>query len=299
MTNRTIAIMMPGDMGHAVGRVLREHGHDVFTCLQGRGEHSHTLSRSAGLREVDTWADVVDQADMILSILPPAAAIDLASGIAALMQELGKTPLYVDCNAVSPDTAQKVAAIITAAGAPFIDTGIIGMAPGKVANSEGPRFYVSGPELSAMLALDGQGIRVIEAGENYGEASGLKMTYAGLTKGTWTLHTAVLLAAKRLGVLDTLLQEFAFSQSAALSAMRAQVPFIPADSERWIGEMEEIASTLSDAGVTSGFHDGAAEIFRLLAKTPLARETRADMDRSRSLEDALSIYEEYLPKQDQ
>ena len=118
MTNRTIAIMMPGDMGHAVGRVLREHGHDVFTCLQGRGEHSHTLSRSAGLREVDTWADVVDQADMILSILPPAAAIDLASGIAALMQELGKTPLYVDCNAVSPDTAQKVAAIITAAGAP-------------------------------------------------------------------------------------------------------------------------------------------------------------------------------------
>ena len=258
------------------------------------------LSRSAGLREVDTWADVVDQADMILSILPPAAAIDLASGIAALMQELGKTPLYVDCNAVSPDTAQKVAAIITAAGAPVYRYRHHWYGTRQSCQQRGAAFlcFRSRTERPCWL-WDGQGIRVIEAGENYGEASGLKMTYAGLTKGTWTLHTAVLLAAKRLGVLDTLLQEFAFSQSAALSAMRAQVPFIPADSERWIGEMEEIASTLSDAGVTSGFHDGAAEIFRLLAKTPLARETRADMDRSRSLEDALSIYEEYLPKQDQ
>lgn len=295
MTTQTIAILMPGDMGHAVGRVLLQHGHDVITCLLGRGEHTCSLSRQAGLREVDSLDDVVLQADMILSILPPAAAEEQANAVATAMRNTGKTPVYVDCNAISPQTAQRVARIVTDAGASFIDTGIIGLAPGRAGNSEGPRFYVSGDVLEPMLALDGHGIRVVKAGDHYGEASGLKMVYAGLTKGTWTLHTAILLAAKRLGVLDTLLEEFAFSQASALSAMRAQVPFIPADSNRWIGEMEEIASTLSDTGVTSGFHDGAAAIFRLLAETPLAQETRADMDRSRTLEQALEIYADHLP----
>lgn len=292
MTTETIAILMPGDMGHAVGRALKEHGHEVLCALDGRGEHTRALAADAGLQDVGSIGAVVAGADMILSILPPASALSQAEAVAGAMAEQGRRPVYVDCNAISPDTAKAVAGVITGVGAPFIDAGIIGLAPGK---GGGTRFYVSGPDVAPMLALDGKGFQVIRTGENYGEASALKMVYAGLTKGTWTLQTAVLLAAQKLGVIEPLLEEFEGSQAPALKAMRARVPFLPADSARWIGEMEEIAATFASAGVTPGFHDGAADIFRILAQTPYASETRATLDTSRTLEEALATYEKYVP----
>lgn len=288
---KTIAILMPGDMGHAVGRVLREHGFDVITALEGRSEHSLRLAQEAGLRDVGSLERVVDAADLILSILPPAAAVDQAKSVATAMKDRGRTPVYIDCNAISPDTAREVSAVILEAGALFIDAGIVGLAPGK---GTGPRFYVSGPNVEPMLELDGKGFQVIAAGNNVGEASSLKMVYAGLTKGTWTLQTAVLLTAQELGVADALLEELEFSQGAALEAMRARIPFLPADSARWVGEMEEIAATFAAAGVHSGFHEGAADIFKILAQTPFAEETRATMDTSRTLEEALPVYGKYV-----
>ena len=291
MDLQRIAILMPGDMGHAVGRALIAHGHDVICCLDGRSAHSRALAAQGGLRDVGSLRAVVETADLILSILPPAAALGLAQDVATEMVATGKTPIYMDCNAIAPETAKAVGEVITKVGAKFIDAGIIGMAPGR---GGGPRFYVSGADHGLVLSLDGKGFQVIGMGDEIGQASAIKMTYAGLTKGTWTLHTAVLMAAERLGVSDALLAEFEHSQNATLGAMRARVPFIPADSARWVGEMEEIAKTFSDAGVTPGFHDGAAEVFRVLERTPFAAETRADMDRARTLEDALAEYVKHL-----
>ena len=54
--------------------------------------------------------------------------------------------------------------------------------------------------------------------------------------------------------------------------------------------MEEIAQTFADAGVTPHFHDGAADIFRVLAQTPFASETRETIDQQRTMEDALKVY---------
>lgn len=293
MAPQTIAILMPGDMGHGVGRALLEHGKEVITALDGRSERTKGLAAAAGLEDVGSITDVVRQADLILSILPPDFAIPQAEAVAAAMQSEGRTPVYVDCNAVSPNTAIKVGEIISAAGAPFIDCGIIGLAPGKPG---GTRFYVSGADTSPMSALGGMGFDVTSIGDEPGRASALKMSYAGLTKGTWTLHTAVLMAARQLGVLPELLDEFRISQGAALQAMEGRVPKLPADSGRWIGEMEEIAATFADAGVTSGFHDGAAEIFRVLAQTPFAAETRETWDLSRTMEQSLEEYVKHLGK---
>jgi len=155
---------------------------------------------------------------------------------------------------------------------------------------------VSGPDVGALSDLDGQGIQVRPVGAEIGQASALKMTYAALTKGTWTLHTALLMTAARTGVLPDLLAEFDYSQKTALAAMRSTIPRLPADSGRWVGEMEEIARTFAEAGVTSGFHDGAAEIFRVLSRTPFANETRQTMDTTRTLEDALAVYVDHLDR---
>ncbi len=293
MKSQTIAVLMPGDMGHAVGRVLRERDHDVITCLNGRSAHTHKLAKDAGLRDVRSLTDIVEEADLILSILPPAAAVNQARAIAHELKRTRATTTYVDCNAVSPQTVREIANIIGAVDIPFIDAGIIGLAPGK---DVGPRFYVSGPDLAPMEHLHGQGFDVLAIGPEIGRASALKMAYAGLTKGTWTLYTSVLLAAQKLGVINELVNEFMHSQQAAITTMRARVPFLPADSARWIGEMEEIANTFKATGVTSRFHEGAAEIFRLLAQTPFAQENRETLDTDRTLEAALQVYEKFVPE---
>jgi len=287
----TVAILMPGDMGHGIGRALREHGHAVLTCLAGRSERTRKLAESAGIDDVADLETLTRRSDIILSILPPAKALPQARAVAQAMQATDARPVYVDCNAISPQTAMEVGEVISGAGAPFVDGGIIGLAPGKGGRT---RLHVSGDDTKPVEALDGHGFEVIPLGEGVGRASALKMCYAGLTKGTFTLHTAVLLAAERLGVGPEIYEEFAISQQGALDAMRRMVPKLPADSERWIGEMEEIASTFAGAGVPSGFHDGAAEIFRILARTPFASETRETMDTSRTVEQSIPVYAEAL-----
>jgi len=287
MADKTVAVLMPGDMGHAVGSALRHHGLDVVTCLAGRGDHTRRLSEKAGLRDLGDLDAVVGEAGLVLSILPPAAALDQARAVAGAMTRTGRTPVYVDCNAVAPASAAEIAAVVEAAGAPFIDAGIIGIRPALDGGGPGPRIHVSGADVAPMLALDGKGFRVLPVAGGVGRASALKMCYAGLTKGTWTLHTAVLLAAEAEGLLQPLLEEFRDSQGQALALMEARIPRLPADSGRWIGEMEEIAKTFRDAGVTPGFHEGAAAVFRLLAATPFAAETRETIDADRSMADTV------------
>lgn len=293
MSLPTIAILMPGDMGHGVGLALREHGHEVITSLTGRSERSRTLAEVGKLRDAGDLDATVDEADMILSILPPTSAVKLAEDVAAAMKRTGKTPIYVDCNAISPGTTVEVGAHITAAGANFIDAGIIGLAPNKSKNT---RFYVSGPDTTPMLVLNGKGFEVISLGETIGQASAMKMVYAASTKGSWTLWTSLLLTAERNGLQAPLIAEFEHSQPANLKAAQGKVPFLPADSARWIGEMEEIAKTFREADVTGGFMDGAAWVFELLSETPFASETRQTLDTSRTLEQSVVAYSKALDK---
>ena len=293
MTVETIAILSPGDMGHAVGRVLGQAGHRVITCLAGRSQRSRDLAAAGDIEDVGDLEALLRAADLVLSILPPTAAGEMAAAVAAAMARADARPTYADCNAISPESARRIGAIITGAGAPFIDGGIIGRAPGHGA---APRFYVSGADVAAMLALDGKGIAVKPLGPEVGRASGLKMCYAGLTKGTFTLHTAVLLAAEQLGLGTELAREFRASQPQVYDRMQAVVPRLPADSARWIGEMEEIARTFAAAGVTPDFHHGAAAIFALLAETPLAQETRESIDTTRGLDESIRVFAKHLAK---
>ena len=46
--------------------------------------------------------------------------------------------------------------------------------------------------------------------------------------------------------------------------MEKSIKKLPANAHRWIGEMQEIASTFEDFGVTSDFHKGAEKIYTLL-----------------------------------
>jgi L-threonate 2-dehydrogenase len=147
----TIAIMSPGDMGHAVGGVLRDAGLRVISQLNGRSERTRGLAARAGIEAVADDAALVREADMLLSILVPAAATALAERIARAVRRSGGALLYADCNAIAPQTARHIAEIVEGAGARFVDAGIIGPPPKPGASST--RFYASGPEAATFARL--------------------------------------------------------------------------------------------------------------------------------------------------
>jgi len=293
MPVQTVAIISPGDMGHAVGRALVEHGLDVITCLAGRSDRTRKLAELGKFRDLPTLEAMVSEADLVLSIMPSSAALDTARLVAQAMASVGKKRPYADCNAVSPETTRRIGREISRVGADYIDGGIIGQPPGKGVPT---RFFVSGERTDIVTELNGKGIDVRPIGAEIGRASAIKMCYAALTKGTNTLYTAVLVAAEVMGLTDELRKELLYSQQAAYKQMQARVPGLPPDSGRWIGEMHEIAATFEAAGVTPKFHQGAAEVYTLLASTPLAAENRETMDTSRGLEEVVRVFAQHLRK---
>ncbi len=282
MTIQTVAILSPGEMGSAVGEALGRSGLEVTTCLQDRSEYTRRNSERCGFREAPDLRSLVAGSDLILSILVPAEAMAVAESVARAMRDEGTGTAFADCNAVSPQTAGTIASIISEAGGVFIDAGIIG---GPPRSDYATRFYASGPGVSILEELDGRGITVVPVGDVSGRASAIKMCYAALTKGTAALQTALLIAAVRLGVFEELRSELLNSQRATYERMESSSRRLPSVAYRWIGEMEEIASTFEAAGVTPDFHRGAAEIFRLVSRSALADpKVSEDLDLQKAAE---------------
>ena len=275
-------------MGSGVGRELIARGFRVVTCLAGRSDRSAKLAAAAGIEIAESLDALVEAADLLLSILPPAAAESFAGEAAAALRRTGARPVFADCNAIAPATAHRVAARFEGTGAIVIDAGIIGNAPGKTALPT--RFYCSGPDTSALEALDGPNLSVRRLGDDVGRASAMKMVYAATTKGTFTLHAAALIAARVYGLSTPFHAELEESRPAAFADMNQRVPRLPLDAARWVGEMHEISETFAAAGLPADFHQGAAEVFELLARTPIAEETRETVNPSRTLDDALDIF---------
>lgn len=292
MSVKTLAILSPGDMGHSVGQALGANGFDVITCLAGRSERTKQLAEAGNIRDVETMEQLVTEADLILSILVPSQAPVIAGQVADALRATGQNTYFADCNAISPASTRSLADTINSAGGRFIDGGIIGGPPSR---GTPPRFYVSGEHAPVMTELDGKGIEIKNIGDEVGKASAIKMCYAAMTKGTNALQVALLTAAEALGVSDELRAEHESSQPNAVKAMNG-LTRLPANAHRWIGEMEEIAATFEQVGVTPHFHLGAAEIFRLLAQTPFANETPETIDKSRTIGETIKVVAEYLPE---
>jgi 3-hydroxyisobutyrate dehydrogenase-like beta-hydroxyacid dehydrogenase len=281
MDETTIGLLHPGEMGAAVGQCLAGAGHRVLWVPDGRSSATAARAAAAGLTGVGGGlAELVRRAEVIMSVSPPHAALDIARQVA------GFGGVYVDANAISPATAREVAGIIETGGANYVDGGIIGtppVMPGFI------RLYLSGPKAGDVRALfDGSPVdaRLVdhelragaeagvgaEAGAGagvgaggaggIGAASAVKMAYASWTKGTAALLLAARALARAEGVEDVLLAEWGISQPGLAERSAGAAGAAAAKGWRWIAEMEEIAATMAAAGLPEGFHQAAAEIYR-------------------------------------
>ena len=269
----TVGILSPGDMGHTVGQRLREHGLRVIAYLADRSARTRQLAAKAGIEEVSSYEILVQDADIVLSILVPAQAAAAAQKVAEALNRTGAELLFADCNAIAPQTARRIGEVVEDAGGHFVDASIIGPPPRREGTT---RFYASGTQAEELARLGEYGLDVPVVSGRVGDASAVKMCYAGLTKGLTALCTELLVAAEALGVRRALLEEYSTSQASMLQRIEGGLPGMPPKSRRWVGEMEEIAATMASVGLTPKFHEAAAEMYRFVGGTSLADRTPED-----------------------
>jgi 3-hydroxyisobutyrate dehydrogenase-like beta-hydroxyacid dehydrogenase len=262
----TIGLLHPGEMGSAVGGAARTAGALVLWASGGRSAATQKRAQDDGLQDVNTVERLIAESQVILSICPPASAVDVAQEVASY----GFGGTYVDGNAIAPDTTRDVGAIIAAAGATYVDGGIIGPPPRRPGVA---RLYLSGYAAEKVAALfAGSLLEAIVVAGPIGAASALKMAYAGWTKGQSALLLAIRALAVREGVDEALIAEWTKSQPDLLARSENALG-TARKAWRFVGEMEEIAKTFAAANLPDGFHLASAEIYRRLEEwkdTPTA-----------------------------
>jgi putative dehydrogenase len=252
-------------MGAAVGNRLRETGARVLTTLKGRSAASVERVARAQLEVIDDKEAIVREAGFILSIVPPGEAAALADRFRGPLTEASAKPVFVECNAVSPATVREIAESLAHSGCPFIDAGIIGGPPPAGRIDKGPRFYASGAVASRLMSLRKYGLDVTIVEGPIGAASGLKMAYAGLTKGLIALGAATIGGASRDGLASALRDELARSQPDLLQWLTPRIPDMFRKAYRWTDEMEQIGQFLGEAGMGATIYEGAARLYERIA----------------------------------
>ncbi len=247
----TIGILHPGAMGAAVGAALVGRGHEVVWASEGRSDATRARAEAAGLTDAGTVRVLAGRSDVVISLCPPEYAAEVGDALRAASY----VGVFVDANAVSPETARRIA--------PTVDGGVIGPPPQAAGTT---RLYLSGPgadEIADLFAGTTLDARVVD--DQIGSASALKMTYAAYTKGVSALLLALRETSRAHGVDDALLAEWEISQPQLARLSELAAKSAGAKAWRWIAEMEEIAATFAAAGQPDGFHRAAAEVYQSVA----------------------------------
>lgn len=253
----TIALTAPGMMGAGIGARLTAHGCRVIVPLEGRSQASLDRARKAGMAHAG-W-DELGQVDMILSVVSPEHAEATAERIAAANP--GARALYADLNAITPERARRIQTIAEGAGMRFSDGGIIGPPP---SDSADPVLYLSGPGAAEAAGLRAHGLRTEVLHGPVGEASALKLSYAGITKGLAALGATMMLAAARAGVEEQLLAELGVSQPGLTQDFARSIPGMLPKSGRWVSEMHEIAEFIGPDQPEHAIYRAAAALYERL-----------------------------------
>lgn len=255
----SVGVIHPGAMGVTVALAALSTGLRVVCTSEGRSAQTLDRANAAGLVVMPTLADVVAESDVLVSVCPPAAAVSVAEAVASL----GFSGTYVDANAVAPMTARAVSQLFS----DFVDAGIVGPPATQPATT---RLFLSGENAAKVGSIfEGSNLEPVVLDGGAGAASALKMCYAAWTKGTSAMLLAVRALAQHEGVEGPLLAEWARSQPGLVGRAERMAPVVSAKAWRFSGEMAEIASTFSAAGLPADFHVGAADIYERLGSLKL------------------------------
>ncbi len=283
----TVGVVSPGAMGSALAHVLRESGVRVVATAAGRSPRTVAFAQGCGLELLESLEAVVAAADTVLSVVPPGKAQEVAAELAGACRRTGVRPLVAELNAVSPDTAERIASRLATAGVDVVDGAISGPPP-RPERPGGTRIYLSGPRAEEVAGFRHPSLQLRVLGDRIGTASGLKMCTASIYKGIAALATHALLTAREHAVVDHVLDDVRQQYPELASGLPSTVALAATKAGRYVDEMREIAATQAAAGLTPALFEGIARVFAAVATSALAAEPPEQVDVDRQLEDILS-----------
>jgi 3-hydroxyisobutyrate dehydrogenase-like beta-hydroxyacid dehydrogenase len=247
-----VGIIHPGAMGAVLAG---EASGPVMWASEGRSHQTVERAAAYGLVDQGSLDDLVAHAEILISVCPPHAAVEVAKQV----DGLGFDGIYVDANAIAPATVRQIATRFDR----FVDGGIVGPPPTEAGLA---RLYLAGADADTVAALwNGSNLDARVMGGEIGSASALKAAYAGWTKGSTALLLAVRAYAEANGVGDELIAEWETSIPGLAERAEGSASRVGRKAWRFEGEMAEIAAAMQAAGLPEGFHDAAREIFHRLS----------------------------------
>jgi len=253
-------------MGSALGAALVRGGERVVATVAGRSVRTARLAGQAGLELMPDMRSVIAEADVVLSVVPPAAAPVVASEVVRA-SEPSSSLLLVDLNAIAPATALRIASTAAEGGVDVVDGSISGPPPWRPGTT---RIYVSGARSREIATLPFDGVELIVVSDEVGAASAVKMSTASVYKGTSALLAQALLTARANGVLDHVVSDLRAGAPELAANVERRLTSAAAKSGRYVGEMHEIASAQTAAGLTPGLFGAMADVYEAMARTRLA-----------------------------
>ncbi|MGX7677992.1 DUF1932 domain-containing protein [Jatrophihabitans sp. DSM 45814] len=261
----TIGIYSPGAMGSGLGLAWQRGGARVVTTLAGRSARTQELSR--GLEILPDLEAVVAVADVVVSVGPPALAGAFAEAIAQACQATGSHPVVADVNAISPETLAELAATLAGVGCEVLDGSISG---GPPTETSATRLYLSGPSADRISQWPATGLVYRVVGDQLGTASAVKMCTAAIYKGFAGLLAQSLRTSRTHGVTAEVLADLQSAFGPQLTGAASLIAAAAAKSDRYPGEMREIARTQSVAGLPASLYLAFAEVYEDMNRTELA-----------------------------
>ena len=287
MAFQKIGIMSIGEMGFHWAKLLKSHGVEVLTFDKDRGEVSRKRGENAEVKSVGSMAELVLNAELIVSIVVPSAAARVAAKVAEAVKTAGrKDLLFLDANAISPMTADEIAETLRPAGVNFVDGGIIGSA---ARIGKGTIVYVSGPAASRLQTLEEFKIPIKVLGANTNQASAFKVVYAGLTKGLQGLFCELLMGARRFGLLDEIRAQYEESFPGLLDKVSGSIVGLQIHAGRRAEEMDELKRTFNHHGMDSFMAPAVQKVLEAIAALEVGKAS-ASGAREGDLPETLELF---------
>ena len=277
-----VGLIGAGEMGSALGARLRDGGASVVVALDGRSERSRRRAVETGLDDVGSLDALLDASEIVLSVVPPGAAREVALEVAARPAAAGR--LFADLNAIAPAGVAALADRLAAAGLATVDGSISGPPPRRPGTTT---VYLSGPRAEEVEALPFAGVERRVVGDRVGLASAVKMCTASVYKGRVAVLAQALRTAHALGVLEPVLDDLAETGLADPARTGTTLGRASAKAWRYVAEMDEIAATQASVGLPPDLFAALAVVYAELAEAAVA-EAPEDVPDGVSLAETLT-----------
>jgi 3-hydroxyisobutyrate dehydrogenase-like beta-hydroxyacid dehydrogenase len=240
-----------GEAGQAIASGLRETGIETIAAWDilfpaAEGGKLKQAGETMGARVASSAADAARGADIIISAVTAASSLDAAKSVEP---HLSGNPYFLDINSVSPGRKKDTEKVL-GAKARYVDVAIL--APIHPARHQTP-VLLAGPyaETVMPLLIDELEMRGAIAGDEVGQAAGLKMIRSVMIKGIEALTLECFLAARRAGIVDEVAASLKNNYPTLdwNKVMEYNIERMASHGVRRADEMDQVVETLKELGL--------------------------------------------------